>query len=466
MNLKIYNTLTRKKEAFIPIKPDEIKLYVCGITPYDYAHLGHGRVYVIFDLLYRLLKFMGKQVKYVRNFTDIDDKLIKKAVEQFNDESRYQEIANQFIAAYLEDMAQLNCLNPDEQPKVTENIPEIIDFIQGLIDKGNAYIANGDVYYAVRSFSDYGKLSKRDIDDLQSVERVQLNELKEDPLDFALWKSTKEGTFWQAPWGWGRPGWHIECSALARKFLGDHIDIHAGGMDLIFPHHENEIAQSEGLLGPNFANYWMHNAFIQINKEKMSKSLGNFFTLRQIFEQYDPMVIRFYLLSQKYDNPLEFTFKDLQDAKKTYRRLCNVFAEVDCDHYGFSKLPVMGVRSSREAKTDSGTKDLIEYPLIQKLLEPLLDDLNTPKMLSVLHDNISLLQESPEELCAVKEFMTVVLGLPLELIPEEKVAITPEIAKLIKERENARTQKDWARADAIRDELAALGFDDKDTKIS
>ncbi len=439
------NTLSGKKEPFKSLKPNQVSLYVCGVTPYDYAHLGHGRVYVVFDVLYRLLKFLGNDVTYVRNFTDIDDKLLKRAKEQFNDEMRYKEVAQKFIDAYLEDMAELNCFNPDVQPKVTDNIPEIITLIQELIDVGKAYVANGDVYYAVRSFSDYGKLSKRNVDDLRSGARVKVNDLKNDPLDFALWKSTPENSFWQAPWGWGRPGWHIECSALARKFLGDHIDIHAGGMDLIFPHHENEIAQSEGVAGSNFANYWMHNAFVQINKEKMSKSLGNFFTLRDIFKKFHPMVIRYYILSHHYRAPLEFSFDDLEVAQKTYKRLCAIFENLDCSKISLSEIA--------------------DYPVVKKMLAFVLDDLNTPGMLGVLHENLNILQESPEQLCGVKLFMQTVLGLPMKKFPIKTIEISAGIQHLIDERQAARAAKDWARADEIRDKLQELGFESQDAKL-
>ena len=443
--LKLTNTLSGKKETFTSREPNKVGMYVCGITPYDYAHLGHGRVYVIFDLLYRVLRFLGYDVTYVRNFTDIDDKLLKRAQQELGDEARFGQIAEKFIAAYHEDMAQLGCFAPTHEPRVTEMIPEIIQFVQGLIEKGNAYVANGDVYYAVRSFSDYGKLSKRNIDDLRVGARVQVSDIKKDPLDFALWKATPEGTFWKSPWGYGRPGWHIECSVMVRQLLGDHIDIHAGGMDLIFPHHENEIAQSEGLLGPTFVNYWLHNAFVQINKEKMSKSLGNFFTLRQIFEQFDPMVVRYYILAHHYRVPLDFSFEDLEAAKKTYRRLVAVFEQVDCSSVSL--------------------KELKEYPIVSQMLAFLLDDLNTSGMLGVVHKNINLLTESPEQLCAAKKFIQMVLGLPLKPLPERAVEITPEIAKLLQEREKARQEKDWATADTLRDKLQALGVDLRDTKI-
>jgi len=306
--LEVTNTLSGKKEQFIPINPPQVKMYVCGITPYDYAHIGHGRVYVTFDILFRLLTYLDYKVTYCRNFTDIDDKLLNRAQNELNDKMRYQEIADRYINSFHEDMKLLNCLPPDFEPKVTQTIPEIINFIQGLMDKGFAYRTNGDIYYDVCKLPDYGKLSKRHLEDLKCGARVEIDESKKNPFDFALWKSESEGTFWKSPWGWGRPGWHIECSAMALKFLGQHIDIHGGGMDLIFPHHENEIAQSEGLFGPPFAKYWIHNAFVRINKEKMSKSLGNFFTLKDVFAKFDPMVIRFFYINHNYNIPIDFFF--------------------------------------------------------------------------------------------------------------------------------------------------------------
>jgi len=440
----ITNTLTGKKEQFKSIKPDVVTLYACGITPYDAAHIGHGRSYVSFDLLYRWLTFLGYDVAYCRNITDIDDKLLKKAQELFGDQHRYKEVADMFIEQYHHEMAALNCTPPPCEPRVTDNMPLIIDFIQDLINTGHAYVSDGDVYFAINTFPAYGKLSKQQIDELRVGARVEADERKRDPLDFALWKSEPEGTFWKSPWGYGRPGWHIECSALASHYLGDRIDIHGGGRDLVFPHHENEIAQSESHTNAPFANYWVHNGLIRINKEKMSKSLGNTLLLQDLFKQYDPMVVRFYYLLHHYRSPLEFSFKELDAASKNYKRLCKLFAEVPIGHYSLQELN--------------------EFPIINRMLNFLQDDLNTPGMFGVLFESLDVLEKDPEQLSAAKQLLHDVLGLSLIPIEEKQAEITPEVQKLIDEREDARAQKDWARADAIRDQLHVLGIEVKDKK--
>jgi cysteinyl-tRNA synthetase len=440
----ITNTLSGKKELFTPLKSKKIALYVCGITPYDYAHLGHGRVYVTFDVLYRLLLFLGYEVAYVRNFTDIDDKLLVKAEKEFGDRLAYKKIADTYIASFQRDMQALNCLPPTYEPRVTEHMKEIIAFISGLIDAGKAYVAHGDVYFHIPNFPDYGKLSKQKLEDLRAGARVEVNDLKKDPLDFALWKGEAVGQFWKSPWGWGRPGWHIECSALATRYLGKQIDIHAGGQDLIFPHHENEIAQSEGLTGTPFASYWMHNAFVRVNQEKMSKSLGNFFTLRDIFVHADPIAIRYYILAHHYRAPLDFSLVDLSATQKSYQRLARVFDEVHCQ--------------------ELTPREIRESAIVQKMLEFLCDDLNTPGMFGVLFDHLDEIKNDISKLCPVKLFLQQVLGLTLKPIPEKEVTMTPEIEKLQHEREEARKAKDWARADAIRDKLVALGVQVRDTK--
>lgn len=444
--LKITNTLTGQKENFTSLEPNVVRLYVCGITPYDYAHIGHGRVYVTFDVLYRLLKLMGYAVHYCRNFTDIDDKLLSRALKEFGDEKEYNIIANTYIKTFKEDMHALHCLTPTFEPKVTESIPQIIAFVQGLVERDKAYVVDGDVYYHIPSFPAYGKLSRQNLQDLEVGARVEENTKKKNPLDFALWKGEEQGSFWQSPWGWGRPGWHIECSAMAATNLGTQIDIHAGGMDLIFPHHENEIAQSEGLSGITFSRYWMHNAFVRINKEKMSKSLGNFFTLRDVFKQFDPMVIRFYYLTHHYRAPLDFSFDDIQATQKSYQRLCRFFKEHETRN-------VLSFEQARE----SG--------IVQEMLGFLCDDLNTPGMFGVLFENLTYLQNNPHEACYVKMFLQGVLGLELKELPEKEMAITPEIEHLLHEREKARAAKDWKLADAIRDELIALGYQIQDKKI-
>jgi cysteinyl-tRNA synthetase len=443
--LQLTNTLTGKKEAFIPSSPNVVKMYVCGVTPYDNAHIGHGRVYVTFDLLYRLLKYLEYDVLYCRNFTDIDDKLLNKAQVEFNDKLRYSEIAERYINSFHKDMKSLNCLSPDYEPRVTQTIPEIIRFIEGLIEKGMAYVSNGDVYYEVRKFSDYGKLSKRKLEDLKAGARVEIDESKKDPLDFALWKSETEGTFWKSPWGWGRPGWHIECSAMALKFLGEFIDIHGGGMDLIFPHHENEIAQTEGLFGSIFARYWMHNAFVKIDKQKMSKSLGNFFTLKDVFEKFDPMVIRFYYLNHNYGIPIDFSFDELERTQKNYQKLCKFFDSISTKDIDLCQIK--------------------ESNIINKLIDFLCDDLNVAGMFGAFYENLALLEKDKKELQFVKAFFQQILGLELIPLQEKKLSITPEIQALIDEREQARKMKDWKKSDEIRDKLKEIGYEVHDKQI-
>ncbi len=443
--IKITNTLSGKREVFKPITPHVVKMYVCGITPYDYAHVGHGRVAVVFDLLYRLFRFLDFDATYCRNYTDIDDKLLKRAQKELGDQLKYKEIAQKYITAYQQDVRDLNCLDPDFEPRVTQNIQEIIDFVSGLIDSGHAYVSNGDVYFGIQTFPSYGRLSKHKLDDLRAGARVRVSEKKKDPLDFVLWKGTPEGTFWKSPWGYGRPGWHIECSVMASKYLGKQIDIHGGGMDLIFPHHENEIAQSEALNKKIFANYWMHNAFVRIDKEKMSKSLGNFFTLRQVFEKFDPMVVRFYYLNHQYRAPLDFSFEDMNAIEKTYRRLCKLL-KGDCRQNG-DRLQMM------------------DFPIIRKMLKFLSDDLNTPGMLGVIFENANKLKENDLERCAVKIFVQEVLGLTLEPLAKKQAEITPEIQKIIDERAQARREKNWTKADSLREKLQELGIEVQDKKM-
>lgn len=443
--LKLKNTLTGKKELFSPINPKKVTMYICGITPYDYAHVGHGRCYVTYDVLYRLLQKLGYSVDYCRNFTDIDDKLLKRSEKEFGTITRYKEIAQRYIGAYHDDMKQLNCLSPQYEPRVTETIPEIITFIQGLVEKGHAYDSNGSVYFSVESFDQYCKLSKREVEDLRSGARVEINVEKRNPLDFALWKSEEDrndGAFWQSPWGYGRPGWHIECSVMAKKFLGTTIDIHGGGMDLIFPHHENEIAQSEALHECSFAHVWLHNAFVRIDKEKMSKSLGNFFTLKQVFEKFDPMVVRFMFLNHHYRSPLDFSFDDLEVASKTYRRLCKVFSDTQ-------SIDVIDQSNSS----------------VQQMIEFLCDDLNTTGMLGVVFENLKEIQNNTSLRASVKMILEKILGLSLVPLKEAHIVITPEIQALIDERKIARAERNWARADELREKLRELGCEACDEKI-
>ncbi len=447
MNIFLTNTLAGVKQLFVPRIPSRVSMYVCGVTPYADSHVGHGRVYVSFDVLYRLLQYAGYTVAYCRNFTDVDDKIIRKAEQEFGNQLRFFEISQRYIKSYHEDMQALNCLSPDYEPKVTEHIDDIIAFIQRLIDANVAYSVAGDVYFNIHHFATYGALSKHKLEDLRAGARVEPNEKKRDPLDFALWKSEPTGLFWTSPWGHGRPGWHIECSALAERYLGAHIDIHAGGLDLVFPHHENEKAQSEALSHLPFVNYWVHNGFVRVNEEKMSKSLGNFFTLRDVFKHVHPMVVRYYILMHHYRAPLEFSFEGLQAAEKSYRKLCRAFADV--------KAEEQVTLTSQQAST-----------VVLPMLEFLADDLNTPGMLGVLHGIIATFTDPAHDVQAraVKGFLIDVMGLSLEPLPEATPEITDAMRLLIEEREQARMAKDWARADALRDKLLALGVQIRDKK--
>jgi cysteinyl-tRNA synthetase len=442
--ITISNTLSGKKELFKPIKEGKVSLYVCGITPYDYAHLGHGRVYVSFDVLYRVLQLLGYEVTYCRNFTDIDDKIIARAQKELGDPHKFEQVSQKYIKTFNEDIELLNCLPPKYQPLVTQTLPEIIAFVDGLIKQGKAYESNGDVYFDISSFGQYGRLSKHKLDDLIAGARVEVNEKKKSPLDFALWKHAQANEpGWESPWGRGRPGWHIECSAMAEKFLGDTLDMHAGGLDLIFPHHENEIAQSQALHNKPFVNYWLHNGFVRINQEKMSKSLGNFFTLRDVFKQFDPMVVRFYLLNHHYKAPLDFSFDDLQVAQKTYQRLCKVFA-VECK--------IMPINETKE------------FSVVQRMIEFLTDDLNVSGMWGVVFESLSELQKDPAQLCAVKLFIQEILGLTLVPLPEKQTEITSQMQDLVSQREQARAAKDWKKADELREKLRSLGYEVQDKK--
>ena len=438
--IKLTNTLTGQKEELAPSQGKELKFYACGITPSGFPHLGHGRCYVLFDVLYRFLKSQNIPVSYCRNITDIDDKLLQKA-EDLGDKYRYKEVAEQYLNAFFEDMESLNCLFPDHQPRATEVIPEIIEFIKTLIDKGHAYAVEGDVYFDVESAPEYGKLSKRNLEDLKAGARVETNSKKKHPSDFALWKSELEGEFWQSPWGYGRPGWHIECSVMAAKFLGNTIDIHSGGMDLIFPHHENEIVQAEGVTGQQFVKNWMHVAFVRIEKEKMSKSTGNFYTLRDVFDKFDPMVVRFYILKHHYRTPMDFSMQDLEAAEKAYRKLCKAFD------------------TSQECRLDMSLACSLETPILCKMINFVQDDLNTVGMWGVVFEH---LDDMGDELCGIKGFIQTVLGLSLEPLPEKVVCVTPEMQTLIEERDKARAEKNWGKADALRDKLRELGYEVQD----
>lgn len=437
----VYNTLGRRQQPLPQRK--KLLLYVCGVTPYDHAHLGHGRCYVTFDLLFRLLTFLGYEVTYTRNFTDIDDKLINRAEKELNDPTQYLMLANKYIESFHEDMKALNCRSPHYEPRVTQTIPQIISFIEGLIALNKAYVTTvGDVYYDISSFPSYGKLSQRSLDDLQAGARVSVRSDKKSPLDFALWKATDTEPGWDSPWGLGRPGWHIECSAMAKEYLGQTIDIHGGGMDLIFPHHENEIAQSEGLHEKPFSLCWMHNAFVRVNKEKMSKSLGNFLTLKDACKTADPMVLRYYYLIHHYRNPLDFSPEDIAASAKSYQKLCQAFEGIE--------------PASRTEILASDDERIID------LIAALCDDLNVAKFMGLVFEGLSTM--GPNEKALVKGLFNEVLG--LDLMPEEKpdIVITPEIQELINQREEARNNHDWATADALRDRLQELGVEVQDRK--
>lgn len=440
MDLKLTNSLTKKKDVLNPITPHKISMYICGITPYDYSHLGHGRSYVNFDILYRFLTFQGYSVTYARNFTDIDDKILARA-EQNGDPNSYQEVAQKFIDAFHHDMNALNCAPPTHEPRVTHYIPQIISFIDHLIKAKKAYIIEHDVYFDLSTFAPYGKLSGRTGDDLLAGARVDVDTRKKNPGDFALWKGNDQQQFWQSPWGYGRPGWHIECSVMINELFGQTIDIHGGGMDLIFPHHENEITQSEGLHGKPLAHFWLHNAFITINKEKMSKSLGNFITLRNLFEHFDPMVYRYFILQHHYRTPIDFSDNELNAAQTAYKKIVTAFEPF-----------------SVQTKIDPN------HPIIQALTEALCDDLNTPKVLGLIFEQLPNIKQNPELGGCIKTLLTSVLGLTLQPIKEKTIEITPEIAELIKQREQARQEKNWPLADQLRNQLQELGYVSQDKK--
>lgn len=447
MAIRLYNTLTRKKEEFKPIEPNKVKMYVCGPTVYNYIHIGNARPAIVFDTVRRYFKFRGYDVQYVQNFTDVDDKIIKAANELGEDVGT---LSQRYIDAYFEDIAQLGIDKADQHPRVTENMELIIDFIAKLIEKGFAYEAEGDVYFKTRKFDEYGKLSHQSIDDLRSGARIEIGEKKHDPLDFALWKSAKPGEiFWESPWGKGRPGWHIECSAMVRQYLGDTIDIHAGGQDLTFPHHENEIAQSEALTGKTFANYWMHNGYIKINNEKMSKSLGNFVLVHDILKEEDPQVIRFFMLSVHYRNPINFSRELLESAKSALDRIRTTYANLK-----------HRLESSANLAENSGEwlERIANHH--EQFIKEMDDDFNTANAITVMFELVRqanlYLQEkntSEEVLQAfIKELadLAVVLGMKLDTATE---LLDEEIERLLEERIQARKNRDFARADQIRDEL-------------
>ena len=467
MALKVYNSKTRNKQEFKPLEPGKVSMYVCGVTVYDDPHVGHARCYVAFDAIVRHLRARGYEVTYARNFTDVDDKIIKRAAETG---ASCEDLAQRYIDSFSADMEALGVLPADLEPRATQHIPEIVGTVQKLIDKGHAYAVDGDVYFAVRSFAGYGQLSGRDVDDMRSGARVQVDERKKDPLDFALWKSSKPGEpSWESPWGPGRPGWHIECSVMSTKYLGASFDIHGGGKDLIFPHHENEVAQAEAATGQPFANYWVHNGFVRINQEKMSKSLGNFFTIKEILKTVKPEVLRLFLLSKHYRSPLDFSDAALKESAQGLERLYTALVGTD--------LPTGQLRA-----------ETIEQPQYMKVEEEISgyaqqfedamdDDFNTGAAIGSLFGLARTANRlagdipNPERNALLEKCGALMVGLGgrLGLLQSDPMEFfkgsieSSEIDELVEEREAARRAKDFALADQIRDVLAAQDIIVEDT---
>ena len=490
--MKVYNTLSQNLEEFIPIEDNNVKMYVCGPTVYDYPHLGHARCYMTWDIVVRYLKFKGYNVTYVRNITDVDDKIIKKA-KQTN--STPAQIAQNYYDEFTMAMNELNIAKPDIEPRATETIPEMIEIIQTLIDKGYAYESKGDVYFRVNKFKKYGRLSKQNIDDLEAGARVEASEKKENPLDFALWKATAnpDEISWASPWGKGRPGWHIECSAMVKKFLGDTIDIHAGGHDLVFPHHENEKAQSDAAFDTEFVKYWMHNGFVLINEEKMSKSLGNFVTINDVLEKYDANTIRLFIMTNNYRMPVEFNDESLKSAKAGVKRLKNAVDDIK-NQFGKEKIKaaenVLNIIIDQTAKsghlpfynidTNKDLEEKIPSAIIEDLIKNLRtfinamdDDFNTSIALSTLFDLAGCAQkikisDHPDNsvfYIALLIRLSDVLGFDLSKADEIKDGLASQLMDvIISVRATARIQKNWEIADKIRDELGQLNITIKDNK--
>ena len=468
MTQRVYNTLTGRKEEFQPLHPGKVGMYVCGVTTYDYCHIGHARANIVFDIIYRYLQFADFEVTYVRNYTDVDDKIIKRANQRGIDS---QALAEEFIRAFDEDMAALGLALPTHQPKATEHIPQIITIVQTLIAKGLAYESAGDVYYAVEKFPGYLKLSGRNMEEMRAGARIAPGEQKRNPMDFALWKTAKPGEpAWESPWGPGRPGWHIECSAMSMEYLGASFDIHGGGKDLVFPHHENEIAQSEGANDKPFVKYWMHNGFVNVNQEKMSKSLGNFFTIRDILKTYDAEVVRFFILSAHYRSPIDFSDQNLEDAKAGLSRF---YEALQVGAEAVAGCPEEAVACSEGAQLEAAFREAMD------------DDFNTALALGHLFEGVRAMnrisaekkfRKKPELVAAVRQLHQTILRLggvlglfisdPAAWLEKQKLAAlatldisADEISAQIAARLQARQQKDFARADQIRDELAVRGIE-------
>lgn len=467
VGIKLYNTLSQRKEEFEPLREREVGIYVCGITVYDLCHIGHARSQIAFDVIVRYLRYRGFNVKYVRNFTDVDDKIIKRANEEG---INWKEIAEKYIQEFYSDFEKLNMIKPDVEPRVTEHIEDIIEVVKILIEKGYAYVVDGNVYFSVKMFKEYGKLSKRSPEEMLAGARVEVDENKRDPLDFALWKKSKEGEpAWDSPWGKGRPGWHIECTVMSTKYLGRSFDIHGGGMDLIFPHHENEIAQAESAFGGRYVKYWVHNGFVNINKEKMSKSTGLFFTIRDVLQKTDPEVLRFFLLSKHYRSPLDFSEEGIKEAWRALVRYYGILLQLE------EKLRAI------HSETQKGGEKLGEL-LRKKFIEAMDDDFNSARAIGEVFDFLSQLSsmEKKEMFSAYAKFKEVmkeissVLGVfgsePHEffdrtnrLLARLKGIKIEEIEALVKERSEYRKARDFQRADEIRERLAKMGIVLEDT---
>lgn len=474
MSLRVYNTLSGKKEEFVPQVPGKVSMYVCGVTVYDHCHIGHARANVVFDVIYRYLRHSGFDVTYVRNYTDVDDKIINRANREGVD---FRAITERFIAEFDRDMTMLGCATPTYQPKATEHIDDIIRIVQTLIDRGFAYQGGGDVYFNVEKYAEYLKLSKRNLEDMKAGARIEVDERKVHPMDFVLWKEAKPGEpSWESPWGKGRPGWHIECSAMSMRFLGETIDIHGGGKDLVFPHHENEIAQSEAATGKPFVRYWLHNGFVNINAEKMSKSLGNFFTIKEVLDRYDAEALRFFLVTAQYRSPLDFSDQNVKEAESGLDRIYTALARIDEIVAGVSadKLAV------NEKNLKDGERELLEkaesFPA--RFREAMDDDFNTAQVLGNIFDLVravnrvlaeggkisanlkAILAKTRSALDEAGEVLGIFRTRPEEYLENakerklEELGITrEEIETLIEERTAARKARDFARSDEIRDAL-------------
>lgn len=456
--MKIYNSMTRKKEEFVPIERNKVRMYVCGPTVYNYFHIGNARTFVVFDTIRKYLEYRGYEVKFVQNFTDIDDKMIRKANEE---ETTVKELGDRYIDEYYKDADGLKIKRATVNPRATEYMGKIVDFVEELVENGFAYAVDGDVYFSTKKFNNYGKLSGQNLEDLQAGARIKVDERKQDPMDFAIWKSAKPGEpAWDSPWGKGRPGWHIECSCMAQDILGDTIDIHGGGMDLSFPHHENEIAQSEARTGKEFVKYWMHSAYLNVDNKKMSKSLNNFITARDALKKYNAEIIRFFMLQAHYRNQLNFSGDLLESGKASMERLYNAINNLE-------NLLEEVTRTELNDEDEKFVEKLEQYK--SKYIEKMDDDFNTADAISVIFDmvrdiNTNVVSNSSKAL--VESCLNLIreLGYPLGILQEStKGSLEDEIEKLIEERQKARKEKNWALSDKIRDDLKAQGIVLEDT---